>query len=128
MYYTLLRLNVDDIRKVLKQEDPEVIDAELMESKSLMNVSNRVIVDVRNKIVENNIRRPTEDEIEIDYFVTKKQRNFINYTHLKFLYMAYEPKFWYWEIIETFRRLAFTCFVVMTTMSANLNVSSFAYT
>ena len=29
-------------------------------------------------------------------------------TGLSFLYVDYEAKFWYWEIIETFRRLTLT--------------------
>lgn len=27
---------------------------------------------------------------------------------LEFLYKSYEPRFWYWEVVETVRRLFFT--------------------
>lgn len=31
-----------------------------------------------------------------------------NYKTLDFLFQSYEPKFWYWEVIEAVRRLFFT--------------------
>ena len=124
LYYILLYKSVDDIRLVVQQESAEQIDTEIRASRSLANVSDRSVAEIREAILYNNTRRPTHDEVEYNYYVMQKEKMFINYIHLSFLYVAYEPKYWYWEVIETFRRLVFTALVVMSTTSANLNVRS----
>lgn len=42
----------------------------------------------------------------------------VHYTDLVFLYKIYEPEYWYWEIVETVRRLVFTCILAV---SSSLN-------
>ena len=83
LYYYLLSLNKDDIRKVTTVSDGKGGEA-----------------------VE--ITRPTES----DYESRGRSKNFVSYQDLAFLYSAYEPQFWYWEIIETARRLFFTALLV----------------
>ena len=122
LYFILLRWNVNDIRKTVKHKSPEEIDKELSETKCLINMNESMIHDIRNDILQHCVRRPTVDEIEISYYVRQKTENFINYSHLEFLYIAYEPKYWHWEVIETIRRLLFTAFLVMSTSSPNLKV------
>jgi len=123
LYFLLLWWNVQDIRKAVKHKSPEEIDEELSETKCLINMTESMIQDIRNDILQHYVRRPTPDEIEISYFVKQHTTNFINYKHLNFLYIAYEPKYWYWEVIETFRRLLFTAFLVMSVSAPNLKVN-----
>lgn len=44
------------------------------------------------------------------------------YLQLSFLFKVYEPKFWYWEIVETIRRLFFTFLLQFAFFSANTQV------
>jgi hypothetical protein len=39
--------------------------------------------------------------------------NYITAQELSFLHEAYEPKFWYWEVIETTRRLLLTAVITV---------------
>ena len=70
--------------------------------------------------------RPSDKEIERlkAKYPEDYPDNIINHNHLKFLYRAYEPQYWYWEVIETFRRLCFTAFVVMASSTPGLQVCS----
>lgn len=44
------------------------------------------------------------------------------YKSLDFLFKSYEPKFWYWEVIETFRRLFFTFLLEFGALGPNFQV------
>ncbi|CAM9625594.1 unnamed protein product, partial [Ectocarpus fasciculatus] len=43
-------------------------------------------------------------------------------TPLTFLFSAYEPQFWYWEVIETFRRLILTGVLVLVAQGSALQL------
>ncbi len=64
------------------------------------------------------------DKGSVQFNASTGSRNTITYKDLVFLHKAYEPKYWYWEIVETMRRLFFTALLVIATTSANLQVCS----
>ncbi len=41
---------------------------------------------------------------------------------LKFLFSAYEPRYWYWEVIETVRRVLLTGVLVLIHQGSNLQM------
>ena len=103
----------------------EDIEKELSSLQCFEQLNGSTMIDIKNDVLSHNVRRPSSDEIQISHYVEDKFWNFINYNHLKFLYIAYEPQYWYWEILETFRRLLFTAFIVLSTgTSPNLQVCS----
>ena len=101
----------------------EDIEKELSSLHCFEQLNDNTMIDIKNDVLSHDVRRPNSDEIQISHYVECKSMNFINYSHLTFLYVAYEPRYWYWEIFETFRRLLFTAFIVLSTgTSPNLQV------
>lgn len=49
-------------------------------------------------------------------------KKLLSYEALRFLFKVYEPKFWYWEIIETLRRLFFTSILAFGAVGENTQV------
>ena len=94
LYYYLLKINLDDIVKVVAVN-------------SRSDNGEVTYLEVR----------PSER----DYATRPTSTRLVTYKALSFLYQAYEPKFWYWEIIETTRRLFFTALLVFPA-TANLQV------
>lgn len=41
---------------------------------------------------------------------------------LRFLYSSYDPKYWYWEVIETFRRIVFTGVLAVMRQGSGLQI------
>ena len=106
----------------------EDIEKELSSLHCFEQLNDNTMIDIKNDVLSHDFRRPSSDEIQVSHYVDNKFLNFINYDHLKFLYIAYEPQYWYWEILETFRRLLFTAFIVISSgTSPNLQVSKCYY-
>jgi hypothetical protein len=41
---------------------------------------------------------------------------------LAFLYKDYQPEFWYWEVVETLRRIAFTGGLVLVWQGSSMQI------
>ena len=76
LYFILLRWNVNDIRKTVKHKSPEEIDKELSETKCLINMSESMLEDIRNDILQHYVRRPTADEKRSSLLCETKSREF----------------------------------------------------
>eukprot|EP01041_Mallomonas_annulata_P004483 gene4483-8920_t len=51
---------------------------------------------------------------------THKDSLYVTVSALSFLYIDYEPQFWYWEVVETFRKLALTA--ILSVISESIGV------
>lgn len=79
-------------------------------------------VDQQEDVEGNNMKVGEDKNIVLNVLPPPTHMNTINAYHLQFLHKAYEPKFWYWEIVETMRRLFFTALLVIATTGENLQI------
>ena len=69
--------------------------------------------DISNDLVVNE---------ESDAVDRKECLKYIGAKEISFLYRAYEGKFWYWEVIETARRLILTAVLSVVAVGSNLQI------
>ena len=79
-------------------------------------------IDVKGFEVDQLISDNTQNVNGENVLEAVPTKNTITCEHLVFLHKAYEPKYWYWEIIETVRRLFFTAILVITPMAPNVQI------
>jgi len=104
------------------QDSSAELERQLAADSNLAGVSERAVTDVRKEIKANKLRRPTDEEIAVSAYVTGKQKTFINHSHLSFLFVAYKPQYWWWDVVETVRRLVFTALIVIAVSTQNIQV------
>ena len=119
MYYYLLYINKEDILKRDTVEDEEMVLTNENGEKNKEDISSPV--NSPAPAMKSSLKALSTKFDNVNVKLTKSD-NVITYTDLNFLHKVYEPQYWYWEIVETIRRLFFTAFLVLANTSANLQI------
>jgi hypothetical protein len=82
---------------------------ELPHEKKSKVIGDEVVVSKEKPIEE--VAIAADDEQAKTDSNTEPSNNLIKSDNIKFLYKAYEPKYWYWEVLETCRRLLLTAVI-----------------
>lgn len=84
---------------------------ELSHTKKSKPIGDQAVIIKEMPIDEVAVAVQAEDEQEKMALNIVSSNNLIKADNIKFLYKAYEPKYWYWEVLETSRRLLLTAVI-----------------
>jgi hypothetical protein len=117
LYFTLLYFNREEIMQ--RDDEEEIVEGRVRKASSSSfdntqtNISGFRDVD-GNEPMKNPMRRNRSKENDGSSRIFSKESTLSKralspqVSRLAFLWLAYQPKYWYWEIVETTRRLLLT--------------------
>ena len=124
MYYYLLNNNKESILNKDHKEEHDILIRPGAPSKNVGESGSpqknpKIITMMRGLSSRLESAIGASDEMDVQL---SKSENIIQCDDLNFLHKVYEPEYWYWEIVETMRRLLFTAILVLANTSSNLQI------